>query len=60
MLQSKQSGNSNGIRQIALRTATSDIFTRCYVNGAWGSWKRLVTADELTALAARVTALENK
>jgi hypothetical protein len=46
--------------QIAL-DLFGNIFSRSRTStGTWGTWKRLVTADELTALAARVTALENK
>lgn len=46
--------------QIAL-DLFGNIFSRSRTSmGTWNSWKRLVTEDELTALAARVTALENK
>jgi len=55
-------GNNNNYSQIAI-SKTSDkgqLYIRTMNGGTWGSWKWLVTADELTALANRVTALENK
>lgn len=55
-------GTPNNYSQILI-SKTADkgqLYIRTMNGGTWGSWKRLVTADELTALAARVTALENK
>jgi hypothetical protein len=52
-------GNSSNYSQIAI-AKVGRFYYRASNGSKWGAWKRLITEDELTALAARVTALENK
>ena len=46
------------ICQLIVEYPNGRIHTRCYVNGAWSTWKSLATKDEVDNLAARVEALE--
>lgn len=49
--------NMNKLAEIYLRTAYWDAAAKAWV---WGDWDKIVTASELSALEARVTALEKK